>query len=130
MIFTENVLQIHRLYTEKFWTDYGQTRKAVKYKSYSRKSKTETIEALKLLGEVKLVYKNGTKPEKMRKLWDKRKITRKKFTGFTYCFACRDTAQCRHHIIWIKNGGRNIRKNIVALCNDCHAEIHTWLKAH
>lgn len=129
MVFTTDVLKVHKAYTEKFWLNFGDNRPHVnKYKACSRKSKTETIAALIELGEIKLVYKKGISPEKMRRIWNKRKDDLKKYTGFKFCFACKGTAQCRHHIIWIKNGGRNIKKNIVPLCNNCHAEIHPWLK--
>jgi 5-methylcytosine-specific restriction endonuclease McrA len=37
-------------------------------------------------------------------------------------------ADVRHHIIQIQNGGNNRWQNIIALCNDCHAVIHPWLR--
>lgn len=43
------------------------------------------------------------------------------------CFVCRERADVRHHIILLKNGGRNRGKNIVCLCNKCHGKIHSWL---
>ena len=44
------------------------------------------------------------------------------------CFVCFEDSECRHHIISIKNGGTNGKRNIVQLCNNCHSEIHPWLK--
>jgi 5-methylcytosine-specific restriction endonuclease McrA len=44
------------------------------------------------------------------------------------CFACLNVATCRHHIIQIQYGGYNSKNNLVSLCNDCHSEIHPWLK--
>lgn len=43
------------------------------------------------------------------------------------CFVCLGPAHCRHHIIQLQHGGMNHKKNVVSLCNDCHAEVHPWL---
>ena len=48
---------------------------------------------------------------------------------YNQCFICKKTDNLiRHHIFALKNGGDNSSKNIISLCNDCHAEIHDWLK--
>lgn len=44
------------------------------------------------------------------------------------CFVCAGQAKVRHHVILLKNGGRNTVKNIVKLCNECHGKIHPWLR--
>lgn len=45
------------------------------------------------------------------------------------CEICqRALAAARHHIVQLQNGGPNHRINMVGLCDDCHAEIHPWLK--
>lgn len=45
------------------------------------------------------------------------------------CFVCVKKANIRHHVISLKQGGcPGAKRNIVALCNGCHAEIHPWLK--
>lgn len=43
------------------------------------------------------------------------------------CFVCDKKADVRHHVICLKNGGRNVRDNIVSLCRGCHKKIHDWL---
>ena len=43
------------------------------------------------------------------------------------CFVCSNPSQQRHHIILLKNGGSNHRRNIIKLCIDCHKEIHPYL---
>jgi hypothetical protein len=43
------------------------------------------------------------------------------------CFVCLSQAHCRHHIIQLQHGGMNHKKNIVSLCNFCHAKIHPWM---
>jgi 5-methylcytosine-specific restriction endonuclease McrA len=40
---------------------------------------------------------------------------------------CGKIAGARHHIIALGKGGDNRKRNIVSLCNECHAEIHPWL---
>lgn len=45
------------------------------------------------------------------------------------CQACEERpAQCRHHIVPISRGGSNHQHNIMLLCDDCHKEIHPWMK--
>ena len=47
----------------------------------------------------------------------------------TRCRVCRrKILLIRHHIILLKNGGRNLSSNIILICRICHAEIHPWLK--
>ncbi len=44
------------------------------------------------------------------------------------CFiCCRNKATCRHHLIQLQNGGINSKKNIIALCDGCHAAVHPWI---
>lgn len=65
-----------------------------------------------------------------------RGVRRHRRTHFVYsrcrrskmCFGCDRPAWVRHHIIQIQFGGNNSKENIVTLCKDCHAEIHTWMK--
>lgn len=44
------------------------------------------------------------------------------------CFACPRPARVRHHVIQLQNGGDNSKENRVSLCEECHSEIHPWLK--
>lgn len=45
------------------------------------------------------------------------------------CFVCNGKSECRHHIISLNQGGcQSAKRNIVSLCNGCHANIHPWLK--
>lgn len=45
------------------------------------------------------------------------------------CYGCRVQAgpYHRHHIIQIQHGGSNYIRNIVGLCEACHADVHPWL---
>lgn len=46
------------------------------------------------------------------------------------CFAChaRSRQLHWHHIVQIQHGGSNYARNLVAICDCCHGEIHPWLK--
>lgn len=118
----------HKAWLQEFWKEFmppGYGRKGV-----SPKSKSATIAAIKRMGEVVLTpSKHARTPAYNRKQYETYKKFLKGYNGFTHCFACKTApAQCRHHLIWIKNGGRNHKRNIIGLCNACHAEIHPWLK--
>ncbi len=44
------------------------------------------------------------------------------------CNVCDSVPVIRHHIIPLKNGGNNSRRNIIPICSPCHSEIHPWLR--
>lgn len=118
-------LWLHKQYLVDFWEEYGGP---IGRKGVSRKSKEKTIQALIKLGTVILTHgPNARSKEFNRHQYTSYKSKLKGYNGFKHCFACREPAQVRHHIIWIKNGGRNHKKNIVALCRPCHAAVHPWL---
>lgn len=121
-------LHIHRVTLVNFWREFGYGCDKKRERSY--RSKEEVINKLIELGEIVLTYKTAKamKPHEVRNEYVNKKQKKRGFTNFVLCFACGARAQCRHHIIWIMNGGRNTRKNIIPLCNNCHAEIHPWLK--
>lgn len=59
----------------------------------------------------------------------KAKLHSFKVRKFGMCWVCTYArATARHHIVQLQNGGINSRKNVVSLCDACHAEIHPWLK--
>lgn len=46
------------------------------------------------------------------------------------CWACRSfEALVSHHVIQLQHGGNNDVRNIVLICEWCHAAIHPWLRA-
>ncbi len=68
-------------------------------------------------------------PAKKRAKFDKVKNKRSRYkTKGAPCFACGEAATVRHHIIWLKNGGINSKRNICFLCVNCHSKIHPWLQ--
>lgn len=122
----ENPSKLQRGWLRVFWSKCGVDG----HKWYiSCVGKRETIEMLQLLGTVVTGCKVSKVPlAKKRMKFDKIKSTRHQFKSHKNCFACRGLGEVRHHIIWLKHGGLNSKKNIVTLCRPCHAEIHPWLK--
>lgn len=117
--------KIHADYLRNFWNEFGVRRRT------SRKEWHETIATLQIAGNVTIQYKSSkATPQSRRKEFDRVKNIRQryKFKPGDVCFACGSKPDVRHHIIWLKNGGRNNKRNICFLCNDCHAEVHPWLK--
>lgn len=58
--------------------------------------------------------------------FNKRKIGHK---CNTICGVCeKNKAFYHHHLVTLKNGGRNKKKNMIPICDQCHNEIHPWLK--
>lgn len=49
--------------------------------------------------------------------------------NFYICQLCEGNtvAQCRHHVVQLQHGGFKGGRNVVFLCNNCHALIHPWL---
>lgn len=46
------------------------------------------------------------------------------------CWVChRAKATSRHHIIQVQHGGGNDERNMVPICDGCHAEVHPWMDA-
>ena len=121
----QDILAVHKSLLKGYWDKYGANKSGalISRKIPSPLSKQDVISGLIEMGNIKLKY-NSTHD---RDNFERRKHF-KGFNGFKKCFACKEKAQVRHHIIWIKNGGRNQKNNIVGVCRSCHAEIHPWLK--
>jgi len=45
------------------------------------------------------------------------------------CWVCGTRSTARHHIIQVQHGGGNDCRNIVPICDGCHAEVHPWMDA-
>jgi hypothetical protein len=129
-----NPLKEHADYLRNFWVEYGGGHRWLQ----SSKPKEDVIKALLKAGDKYIFYSiKGSSAElrnsmriKARIKFDKVKDIRHRYmfkTGYV-CLACGNQPNVRHHIIWLKNGGRNNKLNISYLCNPCHALIHPWLK--
>jgi hypothetical protein len=126
VVFTERVLDVHKAFVADFWKEFGVNGQ----KHYlSAKGKVATLKRLRELGCVVLKH-GGTNPRDRRNGFNEIKSERHRLQSHKHCFVCKRIAQnpARHHIIWIKNGGINSKRNMITLCFECHAEIHPWLK--
>lgn len=91
-----------------------------KFQQFIRKaSKEEVIDKLKQYTSVKVKAVAGYRQRRKKNI--SIKLENK-------CVACRGKAEVVHHIVMIVNGGPNIRRNTVPLCNPCHALVHPWIK--
>lgn len=69
-------------------------------------------------------YKPYDQRRKQKGRWSWRKLK------LATCWVCgKAKTLVRHHIIQVKNGGGNDARNIVAICQECHLEVHPWMDA-
>lgn len=107
----------------EFWRKFGG--KKSKGAGFSR---AEKLAALVEWSGVVIPYYKQLSLRTRRAEFDEAKASLHSMKRFGRCFACGSSATCRHHIVQLQNGGINSKKNIVSLCDPCHAEIHPWLK--
>ena len=70
-------------------------------------------------------FKRRIPIEKRREQFRKAKRLRNKFRW--PCFVCGGEAEARHHIIELRHGATNSKRNVIPICHACHAKIHPWL---
>ena len=89
-------------------------------------AETDRVGALKRFAEIALVRPADWSFAAVRAEADKIRVVHGQG-----CFGCRKSARGyqRHHVIQIQHGGSNYLRNIVVLCDDCHAAVHPWLPA-
>lgn len=125
IVVTEDFLKFHADYLRSFWKKHGLRH------TPSPREWQDVIADLIAAGEVFYRYKNPNNTlEKRRTKFDKVKNKRQRYKlrPNQSCLACGELAYVRHHIIWLKNGGRNNQRNICFLCHSCHAQVHPWLQ--
>lgn len=108
----------------QFWSRFGKKRF-----NGSGYSKEEKLSALIELSRLQIHYKRQKEPSVRREQFNAAKHKLHPWRRFGSCFACGANATARHHIIQLQNGGINSKKNLVSLCDACHAEIHPWLSS-
>jgi hypothetical protein len=64
----------------------------------------------------------------MRGSFNKKKRKLLKFGNTPKCAVCPNKAMVRHHVIPLNVGGINSPVNLILLCDDCHEEIHPWMR--
>lgn len=107
-----------------FWAQFGG-----KKRDGGGADKATKIAALRKLSRLVIPYKRQMTVTVRRDRFNKAKsVLHKLWIGRNRnCFCCGNSTEARHHIIQLQNGGLNSRKNLVSLCDLCHAEIHPWL---
>lgn len=116
-----NRSQLSKLYLKQFWDKVGPRGARGKNKSQHIK-----LYMLKRYSELDISSKINRYKEK-REAFNNSRTKRYIHVKSAICFVCGHKPHCRHHIILLKHGGMNIKKNFVLLCSDCHAKIHDWL---
>lgn len=57
------------------------------------------------------------------------KRRKKKHRTKKLCAVCKQIeAVCQHHIIQLQHGGFDNGINRIPICDDCHCEIHPWMR--
>jgi 5-methylcytosine-specific restriction endonuclease McrA len=103
-------------------------------KSFKIKSKFKGIKRKNRLGFLikmtKVQAKNSTylTPDEMRNCFNNMKLQAFPMGINCLCYVCSNRADIRHHVIPLKNGGRNKANNIVPLCYSCHTKVHPHLQ--
>ena len=96
------------------------------YTNLSRKFKSihQTDARLRFLSRCTEIELNNPQP-----YWTRRSAVHRAHRG-SRCQCCRASdAICYHHIILLKNGGADVKRNRILICQECHEKIHPWMKA-
>lgn len=119
-----NSCQLLRLLLQGFWDNFGGNKHWGG--GFSRNLK---LRLLRHCASIRLYAPMQRARQVRREEFDKIKDRRHKLRTMKRCFVCIEAAAgVRHHIFLLHHGGDNRKRNLVSLCNDCHADIHPWLK--
>lgn len=105
-----------------FWKRFGDRRK-----NGAGFPPEDKLAALIALSRIEIPYHKQQPIEVRREKFNNAKHKLHPWRRFGKCFVCEKPATARHHIVQLQSGGINSKKNIVSLCDECHAEIHPWL---
>lgn len=108
-----------------FWNVFGGWRAKAIYPHFTREFK---LAELKKIAALRIKYYKQDSPEKRRSKFNETKRTLCRQPIGSPCFVCGCPGFNRHHLIQLQHGGINSRRNLVILCDPCHAEVHPWLK--
>ena len=115
--------QAEKQLNSTLWTNYD----AMKV-FYDRAAvETDKIKILKDLAEVVVDPISIETLIQRRRNFDKKKNASFPLAN-AICWVCDMPAEIRHHVVLLKNGGSATgKRNVIYLCNRCHAEVHPWL---
>lgn len=107
----------------EFWSKFGDRRnQGVGF------SPEQKLAALIEMSKLKISYHTQQPAHVRREKFDDAKQKLHPWRRFPVCFICGNQAQHRHHIIQLKNGGINSKKNLISACVLCHIKIHPWME--
>ena len=113
---------IHKKLTSEFWEMFGGNKN-----DGTKFDRDEKLQAIKILAETIIPRKSQQTLQYRRERFNKVKQHRHSIKTNNLCFICGGKAQCRHHLIQLQNGGINSKRNLISICNKCHADVHPWL---
>ena len=116
--------EIQKVAIRQFWDKFGGWRPGNIGLCHT---KADKLKALKEMADLKIPFKSQTTAAARRQHFNEVKWRLCRAKIGSPCFACGKPGFARHHIIQIKHGGINSRRNLVILCDPCHAEIHPCL---
>jgi 5-methylcytosine-specific restriction endonuclease McrA len=116
-------IRIHKYWLDQFWSYFGGEKNDGLNYTYGKK-----LHYVQAISNVKIGYKKGKTRQQKRTSFDKTKYMKHSLAKEPLCFICTDKANVRHHLISLRNGGQNTGRNLISLCNPCHAKIHPWLR--
>lgn len=115
---------IHKQTINEFWQKFGGFKNdGVNF------DEGEKLQAVKIIAETIIPRKSQQTLQYRRDRFNHVKLHRHSMKSHDLCFVCSGKAQCRHHLIQLQNGGINSKKNLISICNDCHAKVHPWLSS-
>jgi hypothetical protein len=115
---------IHKETINEFWQKFGGFKNdGVNF------DQCEKLQAVKIIAEIIIPRKSQQTLQYRRDRFNHVKLHRHSIKSHDLCFVCSGKAQCRHHLIQLQNGGINSKKNLISICNDCHAKVHPWLSS-
>ncbi len=105
------------------------------YSIGGRDAKESRLNLLKAMANIKIYTKCKSRysPKKTRSQYNylkKSKFRKKSMNVDRPCSVCQSKATEIHHVIQIQHGGRNDKRNLVPICNDCHCKIHPWMETN
>lgn len=117
--------QLQKTLIEDFWNKFGGWKPSNHGFGFPAKDKLDEI---KRMAGIKIPYKKQTARAHRREVFNEVKGTLCRQKIGSPCFVCGKSGFARHHLIQLQNGGINSRRNLLILCDPCHALVHPWLQ--
>lgn len=107
---------------KRFWVFFGGKRN-----SGSGFDQDAKLKMLQEYSRLKFTFKRSESKSSLRAKFElykeAKRNPRHSLGSHPTCFVCQQVASQRHHIVALKNGGKNWKKNLVSLCKSCHDKV-------